>query len=62
MDYFIVDLVKEVDMVASAKITKEMNFKFSDLCSAVGCFRSMFTLQVKESAKPYQTPFNLIYI
>ena len=55
MDYFIVGPVKEVDILGSPKITKEMHVTFSNVFFGIGCFKDTFSLQLKESAKPYQT-------
>ena len=49
MDYVLAGLKKEIDMVASAKITKEPHSPYSDFFSGTGCFTGTFSLQVKDA-------------
>ena len=45
-----------MDMIASAKITKELHDTYSDAISGIGCFKGTFSLQVKEGTESYQAP------
>ena len=55
-EYFIAGPNKEADMMASAKITKELHKKYNEVFTEIGCFEGTFSLEVKEGMKPYQAP------
>ena len=56
----IAGLGTEVDSEASAKITLKMHEEFVTVFTGIGCFEGMFSLQIKDDAKPYQMPLRYI--
>ena len=56
MDYFLAGLEREIDVVASAKITKELHGHTIMLFLDIGCFKGTFSLHNKEGAKLCQVP------
>ena len=47
---------EEIDMVTSAKITKELHDTYSDVSSGIRCLKCTFSLQLKEGTETYQAP------
>ena len=45
---------KEAEIVVSTKIPQELHNRYSGAFQAYSCFTGTFSLQFKESAKPYQ--------
>ena len=45
-----------MDMVASAKIQKELHDTYIDVFSAIGVLQGKISLQVMEGTKAYQVP------
>ena len=43
-------------MIKSTKPTQVLYNKYRNVFTGFGCFKGMFSLQVKEVAKPYQAP------
>ena len=56
MHCIIVGPNKEAHVAASAKLTKKLYKEFHDMFTGVACFKGIFLLQIKEGAKPYETP------
>ena len=54
IDQTVADLEIEVNMVANVKIAQMMHNGYSNIFTRMGCFKGMFSLQMKEDAKPYQ--------
>ena len=51
---------KEADKRASDTITNRLHNEFNDLFSGIGCFKGMFSLQVKEGSHPDQAPLKRV--
>ena len=56
MKHFLPGPDDKADMSVSAKLTKQLQSKFKDFCTGIGCFEGTFSLQVKADSKPYQAP------
>ena len=54
IDCFVVGPEIEADRVASTKTTQMMHNDDSDVFKGIGCFKGMFSLQIKDDVKPYQ--------
>ena len=56
IDYFIAGPDIEVNRVESVETTQKMRNEYSNRFTGIGWFKCTFSLQVKDSAKPYQVP------
>ena len=44
------------DKKQSSKMTQKIHNRFGNIFNGIGCFKGMFSLQLRPNSKPYQAP------